>query len=159
MKPMLPTERIAAITLDQHSMSHRNKQVEHERNVALTDLLHDNSFSLVGQECGPYTVALRVEENRLIFEITGQGQQSPQRISLPVGPLKSTIRDYFLICESYYAALKDAKPHKLEAIDMGRRGIHNEGSELLKSLLSERIGVDFATARRLFTLVCVLHLK
>jgi uncharacterized protein (UPF0262 family) len=84
---------------------------------------------------------------------------APVKIALPIQSLKSTIKDYFLICESYYAALKEAKPHKLEAIDMGRRGVHNEGSERLKSILESKIDVDFATARRLFTLVCVLHLK
>ncbi len=151
------TERIATIALDEGSIKKRTPEVEHERSVALTDLLHENAFTLVENPCGPYNITLKVEESRLIFSVQGQG--AAKKISLSITPLKSTIRDYFLICESYYAALKEAKPHKLEAIDMGRRGIHNEGSELLKSLLEGKISVDFNTARRLFTLICVLHIK
>lgn len=151
-------ERILTLTLDENSIGARTPETEHERVVAMTDLLHENAFALVEAPCGPYDVVLRAEENRLVFDLTGQAG-AVRRISLPVQPLKRTIRDYFMICESYYLALKEAKPHKLEAIDMGRRGVHNEGSELLKSLLEAKITVDFATARRLFTLVCVLHLK
>jgi uncharacterized protein (UPF0262 family) len=154
---MSDTECIASITLDQREGA-RTPEAEHERSVALTDLLHENSFSLLESPCGPYDAVLKIEDNRLVFEVKGQVGDA-RRIVLPIAPLKSTIKDYFLICESYYAALKDAKPHKLEAIDMGRRGIHNEGSEHLRTLISEKISVDFPTARRLFTLVCVLHLK
>jgi uncharacterized protein (UPF0262 family) len=151
-------ERIASIALDEGSISKRSAEVEHERTIALTDLQHENSFSLVENPSGPYDVTLKIEEARLVFDVRGQAGE-PTKITLSIQPLKSTIRDYFIICESYYAALKEAKPHKLEAIDMGRRGIHNEGSELLKTVLESKIVVDFQTARRLFTLICVLHLK
>lgn len=151
-------ERIAAITMDGGSGLRRSAEAEHERNVALTDLLHENHFSLIGNPGGPYDVTLRIAEGRLVFEVQPQAG-AVQKFSLSIQPLKSIIRDYFLVCESYYAALKDPSPHKIEAIDMGRRGIHNEGSEALQALLLEKIEVDFATARRLFTLVCVLHMK
>lgn len=155
---MSAQERITSIALDEGSISKRSAEVEHERTIALTDLRHENSFSLVENPSGPYDVTLKIEEARLVFDVRGQGGDLT-KIALSIQPLKGTIRDYFLICESYYAALKEAKPHKLEAIDMGRRGIHNEGSEQLKAMLESKITVDFQTARRLFTLICVLHLK
>lgn len=161
---MSANERIATLTLDENSLRARNAQLEHERAVAAGDLLHENYFSLTQAPCGPYDITLTVEEGRLVFDIQGQGGQGAgeggkERVVLSVQPLKSLIRDYFLICESYYAALSEAMPHRLEAIDMGRRGVHNEGSEMLKSLLENKISVDFPTARRLFTLVAALHLK
>lgn len=151
----MSTERIHSIKLEGDAT--RSAEAEHERSIALTDLTHESHFSLLAQPCGPYDIVLKIEENRLVFDVQGAGAR--EQVRVPVSAFKTTIRDYFLICESYYAALKDAKPHKLEAIDMGRRGVHNEGAEKLKTLLSEKVEVDFATARRLFTLVCVLHLK
>lgn len=153
------SERIAHITLDGESAKHRSMEVQHERQVALTDLMHENNFSLVDDPCGPYEVTLKIEESRLVFAVRGEGKGEEKRVGLPMQPLRGVIRDYFLMCESYYAALKEAKPHKLEAIDMGRRGVHNDGAEALNTLLKDKITVDFSTARRLFTLICVLHLK
>jgi uncharacterized protein (UPF0262 family) len=153
------SERIARITLDESSIRHRTAEVEHERAVAVADLLGDNQFAPVGMGCGPYDVHLRIEEGRLVVDITSTLNQSKSKLALSVAPLRSIIRDYFLICESYYQALKANSPHKLEAIDMGRRGVHNEGSEKLMEQLEGKISVDFPTARRLFTLICVLHIK
>lgn len=150
---------IASITLDEGSIGHRSPEIEHERNIAITDLVHNNSFAPVGVAGGPYDVRLSVKEGRLAFSIKGKGRKKSTDIVLSVQPLKSIIRDYFLICESYYEALKDASRGKIEAIDAGRRGVHNEGAELLRSLLKGKIEVDALTARRLFTLICVLHIK
>lgn len=152
-------ERIATITLDESSIRHRTPEVEHERAVAITDLLHDNQFEALCLQCGPYDVHLRIEEGRLVFDISAVETAKTAKLVLPMQPLRSTVRDYFLICESYYEALKAASPGKIEAIDMGRRGVHNEGSEILQGMLNGRIKTDFATCRRLFTLICVLHIK
>ncbi len=152
------TNRIIAITLDEGSIGHRSMEAEHEKTVAITDLLHENSFQPHCMKGGPYTLHLSVSEGRLIFDIASDTGEKAKAV-LPIAPLRGVIRDYFMICESYYAALKDSKSHKLEAIDMGRRGIHNEGSEELQTLLKGRITVDFPTSRRLFTLICVLHIR
>lgn len=152
------SERIQRIAFDEASLPSRSPEVEHERTVALNDLLHGNSFALTEHPCGPYDVTLRLEEDRLIFDIAG-ADGGARRVAFSARPLKRLIKDYFLICESYYAALKEAQPHRLEAIDMGRRGVHNEGAEALQFLLEGKVTLDFPTARRLFTLVAVLHLK
>ena len=153
------SERIAKITLDESSIKHRTMEVEHERSVAVADLLGDNVFAPVGMECGPYDVHLRIEEGRLVFDIQSPSADKKSKVALSVAPLRSVIRDYFIVCESYYQALKNASPSKLEAIDMGRRGVHNEGSEALQDMLQGKITLDHRTARRLFTLICVLHIK
>ncbi len=153
------SDRISTITLDEASIAARTMEAEHERKIAVTDLITSNKFALVGISEGPYAVHLRTEEQRLVFDITAEMTQQHHKIAVSVLPLKRLIRDYFMICESYYAAIKDTKPHKLETIDMARRGLHNEGSELLQELLKDKITVDFPTARRLFTLICVLHMK
>jgi uncharacterized protein (UPF0262 family) len=153
------SERIKTITLDEGSIKPRSMEVEHERTVAIADLLGDNMFAPVGMESGPYEVVLRIEEGRLIFDIFSPQSQLRGKTALSVQPLRGIIRDYFMICESYYEALKNASSAKLEAVDMGRRGIHNEGSEKLKDMLEGKIAVDHLTARRLFTLICVLHIK
>lgn len=152
------TERIASITLDK-GIKYRTPEVKHERDVAIADLLHDNRFAPKGMKSGPYKVHLCVREGRLVFDITGKGKKKPVSVVLAVTPFKRLIRDYFLICESYFEALKAGSRGKVEAIDAGRRGVHDEGADLLRSLLKGRISVDFATARRLFTLICVLHIK
>ncbi len=148
---------IARITLDEESIGHRSPEVEHERTIALTDLMHDNHFVPAGLGKGPYDLHLSVKEGRLAFDIKGAKQSA--QVVLSVQPFKRIVRDYFLICESYYEALKSAGRGKIEAIDGGRRGIHNEGAELLQALLKDKVSVDFPTARRLFTLICVLHIK
>ena len=153
------SERIGRITIDQGSIRHLSMEVEHERNVAVADLLGDNAFAPVGMGCGPYGVHLRIEEGRLVFDVRSAETEKKTSVALSVAPLRGIVRDYFLICESYYSALKESTPSRLEAVDMGRRGVHNEGSEKLKSLLEGKIAVDHQTARRLFTLICVLHIK
>lgn len=152
-------EKIAAMTLDEGSILRRSPEVEHERMIALTDLLTDNAFAPIGLNQGPYHVHLAVKENRLIMDVTPRESARNHQVTLPLQPLRGIIRDYFLVCESYYEALKTPTPCKIEAVDMGRRSIHNEGSEQLQSLLWDKVEVDFPTARRLFTLICVLHIK
>jgi uncharacterized protein (UPF0262 family) len=152
------TERIVRISLDESSMKKRSPEAEHERNVAIADLLDDNLFQPLCMQGGPYQVHLSIADGRLIFDIASE-KGDKARAALPMQPLRSTVRDYFMICESYYEALKTAGACKIEAIDMGRRGVHNEGSEALQKVLKGRIKIDFPTARRLFTLICVLHIK
>lgn len=156
---MSQTETIAKITLDEGNVIRRKPEVEQEREVALADLLKENYFSPAGLNKGPYDVLLGTSENRMVFTISSPTMDAPEVVTLNVTPFRSIIRDYFIICESYFAAIKSSDPYRVEAIDMGRRGIHNEGSDLLRKLLNDKIQVDFATARRLFTLICVLHIK
>ncbi len=151
------SERIAKIELDQRATK-RSKEAEHERNVAIADLLDENTFEPMCMQDGPYDIVLGVSDGRLVLDVNSVSGKT-SRVVLSIAPLRGIIRDYFMICESYYDALKDASCGKIEAIDMGRRGVHNEGSELLQEVLKDRIIVDFPTARRLFTLICVLHLK
>jgi len=151
--------RLVEIILDESTVVRRTPDVEHERKVAIYDLLEDNSFAPVGSPGGPYKLHLSVEENRLVFDIRTESDEMHGRIMLSLTPFRKIIKDYFLICESYYDAIKTAAPAQIEAIDMGRRGLHNEGSDLLKVRLDGKITVNFDTARRLFTLICVLHIK
>lgn len=152
------SERIATISLDETSIRHRTPEVENERTIALTDLLHENSFAPAAMQSGPYDLRLSIEDNRLVFDIKGAGGEQA-KVMQSAQPFRGLIRDYFIICESYFEAIKSANSARLEAVDMGRRGVHNEASELLQELLEGKIAVDFCTARRLFTLICVLHLK
>jgi uncharacterized protein (UPF0262 family) len=151
--------RIAELVLDERTVMRRSPDVEHERKVAIFDLLEENSFTPNGSEGGPYLLHLAIEENRLVFDIRLEGSVEHGKVMLSLTPFRKIIKDYFLICESYYDAIKTAAPAQIEAIDMGRRGLHNEGSELLKERLAGKIELDFDTARRLFTLICVLHIK
>jgi uncharacterized protein (UPF0262 family) len=154
-----PDQRIAKITLDEKSVVRRNADVEHERAVAIFDLLEENSFSPTPGYPGPFHLHLSIEENRLVFDICSAAGEKLERIALPVAAFRSIVKDYFMICESYYAAIRRATPSQIEAIDMGRRGLHNEGSELLRDRLADKVALDLNTARRLFTLVCVLHIR
>ena len=154
-----PARRIVHIALDEKTMVRRTAEVEHERQVAVFDLLEDNSFSPVGVHDGPYHLHLAVQENRLLFDVRDTGDQKLRDIILSLTPFRTIVKDYFLICESYYDAIKKLSPSQIEALDMGRRGLHNEGSELLRERLEGKIEVDFDTARRLFTLICVLHIR
>ncbi len=151
--------RIEEITLDERSIVRRGPEIEHERQVAIFDLLEDNYFEPQGSGGGPYQVRLSVEDNRLRFEISTAGEPQHGLVILSLTPFRRIVKDYFLICESYYDAIKKASPSQIEAIDMGRRGLHNEGSELLRERLAGKIALDLDTARRLFTLICVLHIK
>jgi len=151
--------RLIDVTLDESTVVRRTPDVEHERKVAIYDLLEDNSFKPEGSDGGPYRLHLSVEENRLVFDVRTETDDPHGKIMLSLTPFRKIVKDYFLICESYYDAIKTAAPAQIEAIDMGRRGLHNEGSELLKARMDGKITVDFDTARRLFTLICVLHIK
>jgi uncharacterized protein (UPF0262 family) len=151
--------RIAALTLDHESLLRRSAEVEHERAVAIYDLLEANAFSLEGPFDGPYHLHLSVEENRLILDVR-DGEEQPLRvIQLSLTPFRRIVRDYFQICDSYYDAIKRLSPSQIEAIDMGRRGLHDEGARILETRLAGKAYFDFQTARRLFTLICVLHIK
>lgn len=159
-----PKERIAKIVLDEGSIIARTPEIEHERAVAISDLLEDNQFEVIGLDQGPYHILLSLADNRLHFKIStfdkiqGSGAEIAH-LMVPVAPFRSVIKDYFIICESYFDAIKQGSINRIEAIDMGRRGVHNEGSEQLMSLIADKVKMDFETARRLFTLLCVLHIK
>lgn len=149
--------RLIDITLDDESIGRATPDVEHERAVAIFDLIEENSFAPVGDEGGPYKLVLSVVESRLVFDISREDGERVVVHMLSLTPFKKVIKDYFLICESYYDAIRTSSPAQIEAIDMGRRGLHNEGSQTLGDRLRGKIDVDFDTARRLFTLICVLH--
>ncbi|MGE0755360.1 MAG: UPF0262 family protein [Alphaproteobacteria bacterium] len=155
----MTTEFIKTIALDESANVRRSMEAEHERTIAINDLQHRNQFHAHCLECGPYDVKLAVRENRLVFDIRSAQSENKAELVLSVQPLKQIIRDYFLICESYYEALRTASHARMEAIDMARRGVHNEGSALLQEMMTGRVSVDPETARRLFTLICVLHIK
>ena len=151
--------RLVAVELDERTLVRRTREIEQEREVAIYDLLESNSFAPRGSEGGPYRLVLAVEENRLAFNIALEDGAPHGRVVLSLTPFRRIIKDYFLICDSYFKAIRNAPPHQIEALDMGRRGLHDEGSKILCGRLEGKIDVDFDTARRLFTLLCVLHLK
>jgi uncharacterized protein (UPF0262 family) len=151
--------RLTAITLDERTVVRRTRQIEQEREIAIYDLLEANSFVPAGSAGGPYQLVLGIEENRLVFDILLEDGCGHGKVMLSLTPFRRAIKDYFLICDSYFKAIRNAPASQIEALDMARRGSHNEGSELLRERLKGKIEVDFDTARRLFTLICVLHLK
>ncbi|HEY9521441.1 MAG TPA: UPF0262 family protein [Methyloceanibacter sp.] len=151
--------RLVEVTLDEASIGRNNAEVEHEREVAIFDLLERNAFALEGHDGGPYTLHLSLADNRLVFTVGDIDRAPIQHVMLSLSPFRRLVKDYFLICESYYQAIKTQPASKIEAIDMGRRGIHDEGSQLLMERLKGKIAVDLPTARRLFTLLCALHWK
>jgi len=154
------THRIVQIDLDEKSVVSRSPQVDHERKVAIYDLLEDNSFRpLEIDHVGPYALRLSIQDNRLVFDVDDEGGDHLVKITLPISVMKRIVRDYFMICDSYFKAIKTMSPSQIEAIDMGRRGLHNEGAEILRTRLEDRVEMNLRTARRLFTLVCVLHIK
>ena len=153
-----PSARIARIHLDSGSIVRWSREVEHERQVAVFDLLERNSFALADGFAGPYRVELSLREANLVFAI-GTDRGEATELVLPMRPFRRLIKDYFLICSSYFEAIKTASPSRIEAIDMGRRGLHNEGAEKLAEALAGKVRLDEETARRLFTLVCVLHVR
>jgi uncharacterized protein (UPF0262 family) len=150
--------RIIAIDLDEKSIIRRNEDIEQERRVAVFDLLEGNHFDVAGRE-GPFRVQMRVEDGRLAIDVRDTDDGPLELVRLGLGRFRRPIRDYFHICDSYFKAVRAADPKGIETIDMARRGIHNEAAELLKDCLSPQVDVDFDTARRLFTLICVLHIK
>ena len=158
-KPAATRQRLAAVTLDEQTIGRSSPDVEHEREVAIYDLLEQNSFAPVDHEGGPYALHLSVNGNRLAFDIRLTDGTPVVAHLLSLTPLRRIVKDYYLICDSYYHAIRTATPDKIEAIDMGRRAIHNDGSQVLMERLKDKVDVDIDTARRLFTLICVLHWK
>ncbi len=151
--------RICKIDLDEQLRIRRNADIEHERTVAIFDLLEENLFELSGDLQGPYHLTLSIEDTRLAFDVRSETGDPLDRTVLPLSPFRGVIKDYFTVCESYYDAIKRLSPSQIEALDMGRRAVHNEGSQLLRERLEGKITMDLNTARRLFTLICVLHIR
>lgn len=151
--------RIAAIELDERTLVRRTRQIEQEREIAIYDLLEANSFRPESSPGGPYKLVLSIEEGRLILDIRLEDESPHGRVMLSLTPFRRVVKDYFLICESYFKAIRDAPPSQIETLDTSRRSVHDEGSELLVQRLKGKIELDRDTARRLFTLICVLHLK
>jgi len=156
---MAERQRLIDIRLDDKTLVRRSAEVEHERAVAIYDLIEENSFAPEGGFTGPYLLRLRLEDNRLIFDIRS-GEDAPlTEVGLPLTAFQSLVKDYFLVCESYYASIRTASPSRIEAIDQGRRALHDEGATLLLQRMKGRVALDFLTARRLFTLICILHVR
>jgi len=147
--------RLKSIVIDEDSLGSASRDQEQERQIAIFDLLEDNYFQPDGAETGPYDLKIGLVENRLALDIAGPGYEKRHLLSL--SPFKGVIKDYFMVCESYYHAIRNATPQQIEALDMGRRGLHNEGSMLLKERLAGKVETDTDTSRRLFTLICALH--
>jgi uncharacterized protein (UPF0262 family) len=154
-----PKARLSAITLDSTSIKRASAGIEHEREVAIFDILEGNFFLLDGREEGPYTLNLSVAEDRLVLAVATEASEAPFTVVLSLTPLRRVMKDYFIVCESYYQAIRTASPSRIQAIDMGRRALHDEGSRVLLERLKGKITVDNDTARRLFTLICALHWK
>jgi uncharacterized protein (UPF0262 family) len=156
-------QRVAAITLDERTVLRRSPAIEHEREAAITDLLNDNRFAPLSGRAGPFHLHLGVAENRLAIEVRAPGDapgsEPSETIVLALAPFRRIVKDYFLVCESYYEAVRGHGLARAEAIDVGRRSLHDEGAALLIERLAGKVAIDHATARRLFTLICVLHLR
>lgn len=150
--------RLISIELDEGSLGAVSADAEHERRVAIFDLLEGNVFEVENDEGGPYALRLSVVDQRLVFDLAGESGGAHQLV-LPLTSFRRVIKDYFIVCNSYYEAIRHASPSQIEAIDMGRRGLHNEGSTLLQERMAGRAKMDFDTARRLFTLMCSLHVR
>ncbi len=151
-------QRIAAITLDERSVLRRSPEIENERAAAIADLLHENSFAPASGAAGPFDLHLAVEENRLQIDIAGPDGMS-EAIQLSLSPFRRIVKDYFVVCETYYDSVRRHNLSQVEAIDAGRRALHNEGAALLIEQLAGKAAIDHNTGRRLFTLICVLHLR
>jgi uncharacterized protein (UPF0262 family) len=156
-KPQDP--RLATVTLDESSIGRSNRDVEHERAVAIYDLIADNTFKPLGHDGGPYALQLGISGNRLVFDIRATDGTPVIAHMLSLAPFRRIVKDYFLVCDSYYAAIRTSTPDRIEALDMGRRALHDEGSCIVIERLKRKVEVDFDTARRLFTLLAVLHWK
>jgi uncharacterized protein (UPF0262 family) len=154
-----PDSRLVAVTLDEESIGRSGPDIEHERAIAIYDLIEQNFFAPQGDSKGPFTLRIGITGNRLMFDIRKESGDPVIVHLISLTPFRRIVKDYFMICDSYHQAIRTATPDKIEAIDMGRRGVHNEGSNTLKERLSGKVDMDFETARRLFTLLCVLHWK
>lgn len=151
-------DRLVSVEIDDDSLSASGPEAEHERRVAIFDLVESNNFRICDYDgTGPYKLQIAEKEKKLVFEISLESGVIVHTYLFSLSPYRSLIRDYFMICESYYAAIRTQSLHQIEAIDMARRGIHNEASEVLMERLKGKIEIDFDTARRLFTLICALH--
>ncbi len=163
MRGGMADARISHIDLDQRTIIWRNADIEQERRIAIFDLIEGNLFRPLREHpdgyTGPYRLTLRVEEGRLVFDIYREDQTHLESVILGLGRFQRPIREYFAICDSYYQAVKQSTPQQIETVDMARRAIHNDAAEMLRERLDGKIEVDFDTARRLFTLICVLHIK
>ncbi|QIE57275.1 UPF0262 family protein [Pikeienuella piscinae] len=159
MDTALPPDRLIDIKLDAAGLAAPTPEVEQERKVAMFDLLEENVFALPGRAAGPYRLNLAMRERRLVFEVRTEADEAAAEFHLSLSPFRQIIKDYFQICESYFDAVKRLPPSQIEAIDMGRRGIHNEGARVLKERLEGKVETDDQTARRLFTLICVLQFR
>ena len=151
--------RLAAVTLDETSIGRSNRDVEHERAVAIYDLIADNTFKPLGHDGGPYALQLGISGNRLVFDIRATDGSPVIAHMLSLAPFRRIVKDYFTVCDSYYVAIRTATPDRIEALDMGRRALHDEGSHIVMERLKRKVEIDFDTARRLFTLISVLHWK
>lgn len=153
--------RLAAISFDPGSIKRGNPNIEHEREVAIYDILEANQFELIGRDDGPYGLVLGVADDKLVLTATPDAQRAPNTepavIALPMLPLRRVMKDYFLVCETYFEAIRSAPPSRIQQIDVGRRALHDEGATALVEKLDGKIALDTTTARRLFTLVCALH--
>jgi uncharacterized protein (UPF0262 family) len=152
-----PRNRLIEISLDEQSIRRVTANVEHEREVAIFDILDANSFALEGRDDGPYKLTLGIVEDRLVLTVGNTSTTEVITHTLSLTPLKRVMKDYFIVCDSYYQAIRTLPPSKIQAIDMGRRGLHDEGSQLLTTRLDGKIALDNDTSRRLFTLICALH--
>jgi uncharacterized protein (UPF0262 family) len=150
---------LVAVDLDTESLATSRSFIEYERATAIRDLIAENAFLPAGRASGAFRLGLSIGDGKLVLDIAEADGTPVARHILSLSPLKRVIKDYFLICDSYYAAVRSAGPSQIEAIDMGRRGVHNEGSTILRARLKSKIAIDFETARRLFTLVCALAWK
>lgn len=151
--------RLVSVTLDEASIAKISREVDHERQVAIFDLLEQNSFAPVGADGGEFSLRLSLVSNRLVLQISRADGVPVTTHILSLTPFRRIIRDYYLVCDSYYEAIKVSTPNQIEAIDMGRRGLHDEGAEILRDKLAGKIAIDKLTARRLFTLIAGLHWK
>lgn len=154
-----PQGRLVAVEIDDGSIARASADVEHERATAIWDLIEDNRFAPVGHDGGPWRLRLGMVENRLAFAIADQNGTQVVAHLLSLTPFRKIVKDYFFVCESYFAAIRTSTPSQIEAIDMGRRGLHDDGSRVLMERLADKVTIDFDTARRLFTLICALHWK
>jgi uncharacterized protein (UPF0262 family) len=152
-------ERLVHLSLDDPALSARNADLEHERRIAIFDILENNHFALVDGPAGPYRLKLSLADRGIVFAVSDKAGEALSRIELSMRPLRRNIRDYFLICESYFEAMRNATPERVETIDQARRALHNESAELLKTSLADKVRLDDDTARRLFTLISVLQMR
>ncbi len=152
-------KRLTEVSLDENSIGRGSADQEHERAIAIYDLIEDNSFGVVGHDGGPYTLKISLHDAKLALAVSDQEGNGVVTHILSLTPFKRILKDYFMVCETYYAAIRSATPSRIEAIDMGRRGLHNEGAHLLLERLKGKIETDIDTARRIFTLVTALHWK